>query len=259
MCLNIKWTKDLYEIDLDSGMACALILDKLSVACDYSNTDNALTMVPTDFKLNTKLLKRDASQIKLFMFDLLICFRDRIKHKARRNIIQTLAIVGACFVVCHSGSQILFCILNLGFNIDLNATYYRVCVLLSFLNCTVNPFIYALNYRQFQVGLFLYSFVISSKLTCELWLTRHTHKDYNLLIMVKIMITILRCLSILQSILQLLTKHKSRSNASTFQILMNGIRVSRTVPKIYFDCKWENWNCTVLVHEAKMYGLSLKW
>ena len=42
---------------------------------------------------------------------------------------------------------------HLGFHANWNGTYYKFTVLMVFLNCTVNPFIYLVNYQDYQKAL----------------------------------------------------------------------------------------------------------
>ena len=42
---------------------------------------------------------------------------------------------------------------NLGYKINWNGTYYQFTVLMVFVNCTVNPFIYLIKYRDYQQSL----------------------------------------------------------------------------------------------------------
>ena len=72
---------------------------------------------------------------------------------ARQNTIKTFLLVGLCFIICWSNDQIFFLMFNLGYNVDFNGIYYKFCVLMVFLNCTVNPFIYLLKYRDYQHSL----------------------------------------------------------------------------------------------------------
>ena len=80
------------------------------------------------------------------------------KHKdkfqlARRNTIKTLLIVGCCFIICWSQNQVLFLMSNCGYQIDWNSAYLHYTILMVFLNSTVNPFIYLINYRDYQHAL----------------------------------------------------------------------------------------------------------
>ena len=78
---------------------------------------------------------------------------DRGKEKfqlARKNTIKTLLIVGLCFIICWSQNQIMYFMYNCGYNINFNTIYFEFTILMVFLNCTVNPFIYLIKYRDYQ-------------------------------------------------------------------------------------------------------------
>ena len=72
---------------------------------------------------------------------------------ARNNTIKTFLLVAICFVICWSHSQGYYLMYNLGYDTDFNTTFYKVAILLAFCNCTVNPFIYLLKYRDYQIAL----------------------------------------------------------------------------------------------------------
>ena len=72
---------------------------------------------------------------------------------ARRNTIKTFLIVAICFVLCWSNNQIYFLMHNLGYNINYDGVYYKFTIFMVFLNCTVNPFIYLIKYRDYQKAL----------------------------------------------------------------------------------------------------------
>ena len=69
---------------------------------------------------------------------------------ARRNTIKTLLIAGLCFIICWSQDQIMYFMYNFGYNINLNTVYSEFTILMVFLNCTVNPFINLIQYRDYQ-------------------------------------------------------------------------------------------------------------
>ena len=98
---------------------------------DYANetTDNAGT--------NTKAVDPGKEKFQL----------------ARRNTIKTLLIVGFCFIICWSQNQIMYFMYNCGYNINFNTIYFEFTILMVFLNCTVNPFIYLIKYRDYQEAL----------------------------------------------------------------------------------------------------------
>ncbi len=74
-------------------------------------------------------------------------------EKAKKNTLQTFLIVALCFVLCLCQNQTLFFMYNMGYKLDWNSTYYIFTVLLLFVNCTVNPFIYLVKYQDFQIAL----------------------------------------------------------------------------------------------------------
>ena len=72
---------------------------------------------------------------------------------ARRNTIKTLLIVGLCFIICWSQNQVIYLLYNCGYYLNLSVVYQQFTVLMVFLNCTVNPFIYLIKYRDYQQAL----------------------------------------------------------------------------------------------------------
>ncbi len=72
---------------------------------------------------------------------------------ARKNTIVTLFIVACFFIICWSQNQVIFLMYNLGYDLDWNSSYYHFTVLMTNLNCTVNPFIYLFKYKTFQTAL----------------------------------------------------------------------------------------------------------
>ena len=94
-----------------------------------------------DFTVNTRVMS-PASDPGMGKFQL-----------ARRNTIKTVLIVGLCFIVCWSQNEIMYVMYNCGYDIDFNTVYFQFTVLMVFLNCTVNPFIYLIEYRDYQEAL----------------------------------------------------------------------------------------------------------
>ena len=72
---------------------------------------------------------------------------------ARRNTIKTLLIVGFCFIICWSQNQIIYFMYNCGYDVKFNSVYFDFTILMVFVNCTVNPFIYLIQYRDYQDAL----------------------------------------------------------------------------------------------------------
>ena len=42
---------------------------------------------------------------------------------------------------------------NIGYKADWNSTFYQFTVVMVFINCTINPFIYLAKYQDFQTAL----------------------------------------------------------------------------------------------------------
>ncbi len=72
--------------------------------------------------------------------------------QSKRNSAKLLLTVVAGFVVCSAWNQIFFLALNLGAPLPIG-TFYRFTVVMLFLNCCINPFIYIAKYKEFQVAL----------------------------------------------------------------------------------------------------------
>ena len=72
---------------------------------------------------------------------------------AKTNTIKTMFIVALCFVICLSNNQIYYLMYIFGYDIDWNSVYYKFTVLMVFVNCTINPFIYLIKYQDFQKAL----------------------------------------------------------------------------------------------------------
>ena len=72
---------------------------------------------------------------------------------ARTNTLKTFLIISLAFVICWSNNQIYYFTYNLGYEVDWTGTYYKFTVLMAFLNCTINPFIYLIKYQDFQKAL----------------------------------------------------------------------------------------------------------
>ena len=75
-------------------------------------------------------------------------------YVARTNTIKTFLTVAVCFVICWSNIEVYsaFYYLSsyLGNDTDWNSTYFNFTIFMAFLNCTINPFIYLIKYKDFQ-------------------------------------------------------------------------------------------------------------
>ena len=72
---------------------------------------------------------------------------------ARNNTIKTFLLVGICFIIYWVNDEVYYLMYNLGYNADWNGTYFKFCVIMVFLNCTVNPFVSLIKYQDYQEAL----------------------------------------------------------------------------------------------------------
>ena len=88
-----------------------------------------------NFKLETTGTKADTFQL------------------ARKNTLKTFFMISICFVVCWSCDQGFYLMFNIGYDVDFNGTFFEVATLMAFVNCTINPFIYLIKYKDYQQAL----------------------------------------------------------------------------------------------------------
>ena len=70
--------------------------------------------------------------------------------KARNNTIKTVLLVGICFIICWVNDEAYYLMYNFGYDVDWNGPYFKFCVAMIYLNCTVNPFVYLISYQDYQ-------------------------------------------------------------------------------------------------------------
>ena len=75
----------------------------------------------------------------------------RLNEIATRNVIDTLAIVTACYVLCWIPNKIYIIMYMMG-KITVFGTIYQVTVIMVFINCCINPIIYIAKYDAFKKG-----------------------------------------------------------------------------------------------------------
>ncbi|XP_033636945.1 G-protein coupled receptor moody-like isoform X2 [Asterias rubens] len=82
--------------------------------------------------------------------------KPRLKQKeckffrAFRNVIKTLCTVFITFVICWTPSEFTYLYYNVGGQLNFDGTLHRLSVVLVLCNMCANPFIYALQYKEFQ-------------------------------------------------------------------------------------------------------------
>ena len=78
--------------------------------------------------------------------------KDKIQT-ARTNVIKTLLIIVIFFLLCFSYSYGLYLAFYFGYEVDWDGPQYKLSSAMLLMNCTVNPYIYLCNYKDFQKAL----------------------------------------------------------------------------------------------------------
>ncbi|XP_022098630.1 galanin receptor type 2-like [Acanthaster planci] len=73
--------------------------------------------------------------------------------RARRNTFKTLLLVFVAFTICWTPNEVFFLLFNLGVDVNLTSTIFFVTVAMVSTNSCLNPFIYAIKYKQFRKAL----------------------------------------------------------------------------------------------------------
>ena len=79
--------------------------------------------------------------------------RKRNYELAKRNVIKTLTLVAACFVICWTGNQVWVLAFNFEVELDWDSIGYQFFILMICVNCVINPFIYLIQYKEYQKAL----------------------------------------------------------------------------------------------------------
>ena len=74
-------------------------------------------------------------------------------QKARNNMIKTVLLVGICFIICWVNDEVYLLMYFLDYDVDWNGLYYKFCISMVYLNCTINPFVYLIKYQDYQRAL----------------------------------------------------------------------------------------------------------
>jgi len=74
-----------------------------------------------------------------------------LNETAKRNVIETLAIVTACYFLCWIPNKIYIIMYMMG-KITVFGNIYQVTVVMVFINCCINPIIYIAKYDAFKKG-----------------------------------------------------------------------------------------------------------
>ena len=87
-------------------------------------------------------LRKRATKGKLGHSDLM--------NKATTNVLKTSIFVTTCFFLCWVWNLSFFFLFSLGVSLSTTGIFYNFSVFMINLNCCINPFCYAVQYREFQ-------------------------------------------------------------------------------------------------------------
>ena len=73
-------------------------------------------------------------------------------ERAARNVITTMATVSFTYAICWAPIAFNYLVYNLGGPLDFMGVWYGVTKIFVYANMCANPFIYTMQYRQFQKG-----------------------------------------------------------------------------------------------------------
>ena len=79
--------------------------------------------------------------------------RKKNYETAKRNTIKTLILVAVCFVRCWTGNQVWFLLYNIGYEVKFDSVAYQFFVLMICVNSVINPFLYLIQYTEYQRAL----------------------------------------------------------------------------------------------------------
>ena len=70
--------------------------------------------------------------------------------KAKENVFKTLVFVTVVFFLCWIWNISFYFLFSVGVRLNTTAPYYNFSVFMTTINCCINPFCYAVQYREFQ-------------------------------------------------------------------------------------------------------------
>ena len=70
--------------------------------------------------------------------------------QAKKNVLKTLIFLTVLFFLCWVWNITAFFLFTLGVDVPTSGPFYNFSIFMVNINCCVNPFCYALQYREFQ-------------------------------------------------------------------------------------------------------------
>ncbi|ELT99238.1 hypothetical protein CAPTEDRAFT_201176 [Capitella teleta] len=79
------------------------------------------------------------------------------------NVTKTMVMVTSAFAMCWTPNQIYYLLFNLGYDLNFTSVGYLITLFMSFVNCCINPFIYAFKLEAFRQGIMKYRQYLPSR------------------------------------------------------------------------------------------------
>ena len=91
--------------------------------------------------------------------------QSEVMERAKANVLKTLIVLSVCFFLCYVWNVTYFLLFTLGANVSITSSFYSFSVIMININCCINPFCYAVQYREFQeqVKIFFCNYKASTK------------------------------------------------------------------------------------------------
>ena len=83
----------------------------------------------------------------------LVSERQRQYENTRKNVIKTFALVTACYFICWTPHKVYITMYNFGL-VCTFGSFFQAMVMLAFINCCINPFIYIAKFDAFKMAVF---------------------------------------------------------------------------------------------------------
>ncbi|XP_033632647.1 histamine H2 receptor-like [Asterias rubens] len=78
--------------------------------------------------------------------------RKRLVQQASRNVIITTFLVSLTYLICWGPNELMYFYVNMGGDVNMGGVLFRSSVVMALVNMCVNPFIYAMCYKDFRRG-----------------------------------------------------------------------------------------------------------
>ena len=80
--------------------------------------------------------------------------RQRHCEKTRKNVVKKFALVTACYCICWTPHKVYITMYNSGLVGTFGSSFFQATVVLVFINCCINPFIYIAQFDAFKMAVF---------------------------------------------------------------------------------------------------------